>query len=821
MKAPHLHLNRKRLAAVTLCVLGLTFACAASPQSESGSITLHGQVTDENGLPIQRAQVVVSPGTERTETIYTDAAGRFEVNGLTNPEVHLALSKPGFFLIEDRKIDLNAGINELSLMLNHESEVQEQLEVKSQPIQIDPDTTSHQESLVQHEILNTPTASSHDLQQSLRTIPQVLADSGGRLHVAGGRQGQTEVLLDGFEINNPANGAFASRVNVDAVRAVTVETGGYGAEFAHASAGVVSLDTQAGDDAWRFGTTNFIPEANVQQGTHFGNWYPRVTLSGPIEKGKVWFSEAGSIQHTFRLVKELPKGQNTETQWAEDSLLRGQINLTPRNTLQGSLLFNRLHDGDQGLNSISPLSTTLNIESTSYFGSIRDQVWVGSMLFDFGVAIDNDRGDSTPQGTSPYTITPSNATGSYFQALHQRAQRLQAIGNITSGSLRWGGTHTFSGGWNVDGSNFSQGASRSNINFLRADGTLAEVATFGGPAAFRIANTELGAYIQDLWRPWKPVVFSFGLRTDWDRLIHRDLVEPRIAMNWVPAGDGRMKFTIAWGKHYQPLNLAILAQGSDQYRSDTFYDPLGLNQLPGSPVISSFIVPVKGLAQQHSYNSTVEWEARFFKATFVGSSFLLRESRDGLAWESLPGGSLLLQNNRSDRYISGEIWARQVFGENAEFEADYTRSRASTNEALDPTLAQLILAPQQAGSLLWDSPNRLVTSGWTPIPIWGLLLSGFFEYRTGFPFSVLNEQQQLIGAPNRMRFPDYLSLNLGLEKRFHFRGHEWAIRVTGVNLPGHKNPDTVVNNIDAPNFLAFSGGQARAFTARLRLVTKH
>jgi len=123
--------------------------------------------------------------------------------------------------------------------------------------------------------------------------------------------------------------------------------------------------------------------------------------------------------------------------------------------------------------------------------------------------------------------------------------------------------------------------------------------------------------------------------------------------------------------------------------------------------------------------------------------------------------------------------------------------------------------------LLWDTPQRVVSSGWTPIPLWGLLLSEFFEYRTGFPFSVLNDQQQLVGAPNRMRFPNYFSLNLGLEKRFLFRGHEWAVRVTGVNISGHANPDMVVNNRNAPNYLTFAGGQRRAFTVRVRLVTQH
>src|SRR6266851_1588467 len=92
--------------------------------------------------------------------------------------------------------------------------------------------------------------------------------------------------------------------------------------------------------------------------------------------------------------------------------------------------------------------------------------------------------------------------------------------------------------------------------------------------------------------------------------------------------------------------------------------------------------------------------------------------------------------------------------------------------------------------------------------------------RSGYPFSVVNLQQQLVGAPNSMRFPAYASVNVGLEKKFAFRGYLWAVRGEAVNALDRQNPDTVVNNIDAPNFGMFSGGQGRAFRGRLRLVGK-
>src|SRR3984893_16936980 len=206
--------------------LTIIISCPLSAQAQPQGLPpdLRCQVIDENGEPVPRVEVGLHFGNGESRTIFTDTAGRFELHAAGLSQVHLSLSKPSFFRIDDRVLELAPGANEVTLTLNHETEFQEKVEVQSEPVQIDPDTTSHQESLVQHEILNAPVPSSHDLQQYLRTIPQVVADVGGKLHVAGARQGQNEVLLDGFEINDPANGTFTSRVNVDAVRAVTIET---------------------------------------------------------------------------------------------------------------------------------------------------------------------------------------------------------------------------------------------------------------------------------------------------------------------------------------------------------------------------------------------------------------------------------------------------------------------------------------------------------------------------------------------------------------------------------------------------------------------
>ena len=82
----------------------------------------------------------------------------------------------------------------------------------------------------------------------------------------------------------------------------------------------------------------------------------------------------------------------------------------------------------------------------------------------------------------------------------------------------------------------------------------------------------------------------------------------------------------------------------------------------------------------------------------------------------------------------------------------------------------------------------------------------------------MNQQQFLVGVPNSYRFPAYASLTIGFEKKFTFKDRVFAARLSVVNIFDRQNADVVVNNVDAPNFGTFEGGQGRAVTARLRFV---
>ncbi|HKW56682.1 MAG TPA: carboxypeptidase regulatory-like domain-containing protein [Candidatus Acidoferrum sp.] len=820
----------RMLAFAVVCVLFAGFA--SSRAAESAGCT--GLVVDENGVPLPAAQISLTNATGQMIRAETDGAGRFIMKKLAAGDYKVEVRKEGFFVLAGRTVTLRAGSNELTFTLNHAEEVHTQVQVTAPANQIDPQDTVQRSTLTNRAIRDIPVANSHVLNESLVALPEIVQDHLSNIHVAGARSGETQYLLDGFEIGDPANNQLTSRFNIDATRAAEVQTGRFGSEYAHSGASVLSLETPDGDDKWRFGTTNPAPGVNIQQGVHLGNWYPRFTFSGPIVRGHFWFSDALSLQHTFGVVEGLPRGVNTAEQWAGDELLRLQYNATPKHVVHGTFLYNRLYAGNLGLDALDPISTTVTGEQGRSFFALKDQVWLHDTLIDLGVAADTAALDYTPQGSAPLVLLVNGSSGNFFDRSHQRAQRLQAMGSVTAASRRWHGVHTLAVGANVSGLSYSLTSFRGTIQALRAfqaNGTtpctsatpdcLARQSTFGGPAEVDLSNTQAGAYAQDTWALSKFVIVQSGVRMDWDRFTQSAMAEPRFSGNLLPFGDDRSKISLGWGIYNAPLNLTVIGQTLDQRQLDRFFDTSG-NILPPGAITSQFALPAGGLRQPRFTIGSVGWQQKFAHGTLFGLELLARNGYHGFAFvdqqPSQPGGIFLLQDHRKDRYRAATVSLRHVFSEDLEFYGAYTRSVAHSNEVFNPTLGSIFYTAQLPGPVAWDAPNRVITWGWAPTHIWKILLTYFLEYRTGYPYSAFNSQQQIVGAANSLRFPDYASLNVGIEKKFGFRGYLWGVRVESINILGRKNPDTVVSNVDAPNFGAFAGGQGRALTLRVRFI---
>ncbi len=735
------------------------------------------------------------------------------------------VERTGFFLLANQKIELKAGSAEFTFTLNHVEEVREQVDVTVPENRIEPGVTPSTESLSNQEIIDIPVASSHDLLQSLIAMPQVLRDNQDQLHIAGARNTQVQYLLDGVEVGDPASNGLTSRMIVDAVRKAEVQTARFGAEYAHSGGAILNYETREGDDRWRFNATDFIPGLNVQNGVQFGNYYPRVTFSGPMIKDNLWYSESFDLLHTLSIKQGLPAGQPDQQQsWGGDSWSRLLWKMSTNNSLHVGFLANVESATNVGLDALHPQSVTTDNTGRELFGFVKEQSYFEKTVVEVGIGVEDSLSDGVPQGAAPYVLLVNGAEGNYFQQQSQDARRYQFFTNAIRGPVKWFGTHTISVGANFSGVTLDQGSVRGEIQALRADLTLDRLTTFTGSASFHVANTLAGGFAQDSWSPNAHLVAQVGLRADWDRLFQAGMVQPRVAVNLMPFKDNRAKFSIGWGMYDIPVNLSVIGQAYDQQQVDTLYDPTGKIVLAG-PATSVFVLPSGGLTslQQPYFDiASVGWQERFGENTLVGLELLARDEHHGLSWQTISPGQIgaefLLTSSRRDKYRAVTVSARHTFKNSAELFGSYTRSKASTDQVLDPVLGALYFAPQQPGALSWDAPNRVVTWGSIPTPIWGILFTYFIDYHSGYPYSAVNQQQFLVGAANALRFPTFASLSIGLEKKFTFRDRIFAVRLSAINVLDRENADVVYNNVDAPNYGTFTGGQGRAFTARLRFV---
>jgi hypothetical protein len=243
----------------------------------------------------------------------------------------------------------------------------------------------------------------------------------------------------------------------------------------------------------------------------------------------------------------------------------------------------------------------------------------------------------------------------------------------------------------------------------------------------------------------------------------------------------------------------------------------------GPPLGTTFSL-IRGTLQVPRFlNWSIGLERRMPAAILVNAQYMQRDGSRGFAYTNLSTvplvGQYLLTNTRRDHYRAFQISARRHFRENHEVLLAYTRSRARSNQVVDFTFDNPIFSPQAAGVLPWDSPNKLISSGFLPFPFtkkWDIAYSA--DWHTGFPFSIVNQNQHIVGPPNSRRFPDYFAFNLFLERRFTLRGLNLALRGGFEDITGHRNPFAVNNNIDSPDFLQFEAATGRAFTARIRFL---
>jgi carboxypeptidase family protein/TonB-dependent receptor-like protein len=792
-------------------------------------------VLDENSVAIPNARVILQPHNSPPLRCETDFAGHCRFVNLPSSPAELHAEKEGFYAVTLPVVQVGVTAN-VDITLSHLQEVKEVVDVVESPPAIDPEKTQAQEQLTGMDIINIPYPTTNDYRNVLNFVPGVQQDFSRQPHVAGAQTYQTLTLFDGFNVTQPSNGQLLIRVATDALRSVHVESSRYSAEYGKGSGGVLNLSTGTGDDHLRFLATDFIPSIQTKKGLAFNEANPRIILSGPIRTGKLWFFDAVDIDYLNTIIPELPSGADSDLSSRIGNFIKLQLNATSGDILTGGVNYNHSHDPRYGLSPMNPQGSTPVVNQPIYQASLKDQHYFPSgELFEVGFGFNRYDLDEVARGTELYFLTPETAGGNYYLTAHTRAARWQLLANLYLHPWKWHGHHDFKFGTDLDRLSYEAAFLRRPIVYLRqgensppADGCFVLIPSpctrysiFVGAPSSTTYNSEVSTYAQDRWLLSDRAVVELGLRYDWDQIIRHALYSPRLAASYALDSSADTKLSAGAGIFYDATPLFLIARPHAGSREDFFF-PADTGAVIG-PIVSTFSADTKTLEAPRFVNWSVALERKLPAAIYLKAEFIRKRGIHGLVYELLNtttlNGNFVLQNTRQDHYDAFQIEARRAFRNGHVLFASYMRSHSRSNQVLDFNIDNPQFSPQQAGPYPWDAPSRFLSWGLLP------LLKGFdfaysIELRSGFPFSVVNDQLQLVEPPGSRRFPTWFTLNTHIEKRFHAFGYSWAIRGGFNNVTGHRNFTYVNNDVNAPSFLTFGNYEGRAFTGRIRFLGK-
>ncbi len=244
-------LTRKILAALALSAAVLVLGLPSSAANQTGAIK--GRVVDKQGKPVAGAYLYVSsPTTLGITNSITSKTGRFNVTGLTPGRFKVLVEMPGFKTVSVENVAVNAGATAtLDLKL-------EPSELEDEVIGGRPGPTLDRDSARQAVVLDSDLLSrlplKRDFTALLELVPGLIFEStvpGTRVSVDGLPVTANVYIQDGINVTHPEDERSMSRINVDLIDQVVVETAGHAAEVGPAPGAYVNVIHRPGGGSFK------------------------------------------------------------------------------------------------------------------------------------------------------------------------------------------------------------------------------------------------------------------------------------------------------------------------------------------------------------------------------------------------------------------------------------------------------------------------------------------------------------------------------------------------------------------------------------------
>jgi hypothetical protein len=812
----------QKVASIALA-LGLIGACAFAQGAGQPTGALQGLVfiTDADGRrSVVPATKITLDGPAHIEA-QSDTEGKFAFSAVPAGSYTITANTPGMGATLGVVVTAGA-VSQVQLEMKLEA-VKESTTVTASTNPVDTrNEPSGTNTIGESAMQNMPNIDEH-FQSLLPLIPGVVRGPNGLINMKGARASQNGSLVNSADVTDPATGTTAINIPIDVVSSVQVLSTPYDPEYGRFTGAVSNVETRPGDfNKFRVSAQNLVARLRRIDGSIMGiaAFTPRMTVSGPIVKDRVAFTE--SVEYRFERdpVDSLPSLQSYNRTENFNSYTQFDVNISPKQTATASFAIFPQHLDYYGLNTFTPQPSTPDLNERGYQAYVQHRFITGSNdLLTSQVSFRRFDADLAPNSNGPYQLLVEITEGGFFNHQDRNTTRTEWEEIYRSHPHHFLGSHELDAGTDFAHSSYDGRQQFLPVQIIGVAGYPLEQIQFGPTSRFSVNQNEIAWFVGDKWTISNRLTLNLGLRFDRDSVTDSVNRAPRAGFILTLTGDGK-----------------TLLKGGAGF----FYDRVHLN-IPAFPYLPDRTVsemnPEGGIISSTEYANVISDKLRNPRSEVwnlevdrqVTSNFLVRVAyqqrntvHDSYLNPVVSGatGILALSGLGSDFYKEFQVTGRYRVHRST-LNASYVRSRAygdlnDFNQFFgnDP---QAVIQPNQRGRLNFDAPNRLLAWGEIAAP-WKLTFAPVLDTHTGFPYSAIDQHREFVGPRNELRFPRFVSTDLQVWREIRLAKEKHAKIGFGVfNIFNHPNYRDVQNDLDSYRYGEFFNGISRGFHGKFVL----
>jgi hypothetical protein len=816
------------MRAVLAVLLSLVVSSVAFAQAPAAtSVDVSGVVTSQSGtVLLPGATVTISrPGQTETIELVSGEDGRFSAR-VSPGQYIVAAALPGF-VTTTVSLTVRAGATPAPVALDLAIEA---LSASVDVVADQPILSSAAPTLAPQDAIGgkelEQLAPSGGLTASLRLLASIIETPGG-LSIKGGRPSQAGMQIGPSTLIDPATGLAQFALPADAIDSVAVLPNPYAVEYGRFSSGLVVIQTRRASDQWKVRVNDFFDPAFRSVPTNpfhllgLGWWGPRLEVGGPLIKERLWVEQTAQYRYQASDVPSRPLDE-LRTAQSFSSFTRFDGSWTPTQTFVGTLAIVPGTADQATLGTFTPPPATVDMRSNaSQVSFTQRSVWNDHLFSETTVQSHAYATDVLPQGNALMEILPETTNGNFFNQQHRATELQQVISSLSGTHEGLGGLHLFKVGVDLLHSTYTGDSLSRDVLIETSAGALTRRLDYASLLSLQeVQTTDVALFAQDRLQPNARWYTEFGVRLDRDGVVERFNLTPRVGAAWLVKADGSAVLRGGFGLFFE--RTPSLAGAFDQF--DPYIDRrfAADGTALGLPVAMDHVT-APHLSTPRSRTWDVSYEQRLNKTWSFHLAGIDREGSHELVidpvLQTATSGALVLSSRGQSSYRGVEAGVHFAHGDRADLNASYIRSMARADLNSLTTYYDAVMAPvigqNQYAPAPADVPNRFFARGrLMPTNRW--LLLGIFDWRSGLPYSVVDQDLDFVGARNSYRFPTYLRLETGIERRFKILKFQPWIGVRIWNTLNSFLPTDVQANIASPAFGSFYNSEYRQFRIQVR-----